>query len=119
MRPTKYHDDMPKIAEDFLAKGYTKRSLSAHLEIHEDTLYTWIKEKPDFSEAVELGMAKGLMMFEEMLINKSKNRNNSTHENVLMFILKNRYNDLYNDKQTLEHTGDAPAINLTYVKDDK
>lgn len=90
---------MCQIVEDYLAEGYSKTTSCAKLDINRDTLYAWIKKHADFSDAIDRGMAKGQAKFEKLLIDKVSNKNNSTHENLLMFTLKTRYKDIYSDRQ--------------------
>jgi hypothetical protein len=63
-RPTKYDPSwMIDEAYEFMSKGYTKTALSGHLLITEDTLYRWIKNHQEFSEAVNIGLAQSQKPF--------------------------------------------------------
>lgn len=104
-RPSKYNPDMCLIAEEFLSQGHTKRALAGKLEVHHDTLYEWIKQHKDFSDAVSIGIGKALIRLEELCNQKTKNRNSSPDSSMLQFLLKNRFSDEYGDKQ--EHTLDV------------
>ena len=48
----KYQDAAPRILE-YIEQGYTNKDAAEKVGINVDTFYTWVKEKPDFSEAVK------------------------------------------------------------------
>ena len=65
-RPKKYDPSwMIDEAYEYMKKGRTKEALAGHLLVTEDTVYRWIKEYPDFSEAVKIGLAHSRELFEE------------------------------------------------------
>ena len=109
-RPSKYDPSYCQIAEDYLAEGYSKNTVSAKLDIHKDTLYEWIKVHPEFSDSISKGMARGQQMFETLLLEKTKNKRNNTHENLLMFTLKTRFKDTYSDRTEVVHSGESKIV---------
>ena len=42
-------------AEHLASRGLNNKQICAKLNIHEDTFYTWMKEKPVFSDAIKRG----------------------------------------------------------------
>ena len=50
-RPTKYNEEMAAAIVESIAKGHTRVDAATLAGICEDTLYRWIAEKPEFSEA--------------------------------------------------------------------
>ena len=52
-RPTKYSPDVVKHITDALRGGNTRRASCAVANISQDTLAVWLKEKPEFSDAIE------------------------------------------------------------------
>ena len=71
----KYKDSAPKILE-YLEQGMTQRDASEKAGINEDTFYTWMKEKAEFSEAVhkakEIGSKRGIDEVEHSLLDLAK-----------------------------------------------
>ena len=51
-RPTKYRKEMEEEVIEYGKKGYTMEMVAAALGINKDTLYVWIEEKPNFSDAI-------------------------------------------------------------------
>ena len=98
MRLTKYREDMCQTAEDFLAEGYTQMSLAAELDVVCDKMWNWKKKYPEFSEAIQRGLQRGLRMFEGLLMEKLKNKRSKVHENLLMFTLTRRFNSVYGER---------------------
>lgn len=41
-------------------------SFAATIDVNEDTLYEWVKNQPDFSEAKKLGRAKSMLVWESL-----------------------------------------------------
>lgn len=107
----KYQDNFPEVAEEYLAKGHSKQALCGKLGIHKDTLYTWIKEKPAFSDAIKRGVNRGLSHFEDKLLDKI-NRGDLT---ALIFTLKTRFHKVYGDKTKHEVETTQP-IEIKYVR---
>lgn len=52
-RPTKYSPEVVKRITDALRGGNTRRAACAAGSISQDTLAVWLRENPDFSDAVE------------------------------------------------------------------
>jgi len=52
-RPTKYNDTVVERITQALRAGNTRRASCAYAGISEDTLSTWMKQKPDFADAIE------------------------------------------------------------------
>jgi hypothetical protein len=52
-RPTKYSDDVVKRITDALRGGNTRRASCAAGGISQDTLAVWLRDNPDFADAVE------------------------------------------------------------------
>jgi transposase-like protein len=65
-RPTKYDPEMINEIVPFMSQGYSKEALAGHLSISKETLYQWIKEYPDFSDAIKEGVSKSQMFWEQL-----------------------------------------------------
>jgi len=54
-RPTKYKPEYIDLVIELMEQGWSKTRVAAHLRVHKDTLYEWIKQHQDFSDAVRVG----------------------------------------------------------------
>lgn len=52
-RPTKYNIERVQKIVNALSAGNTRRDSCAYAGISEDTFAVWLKDKPDFSDAIE------------------------------------------------------------------
>ena len=112
-RPTKYKPEYCKEAEDFLAQGYTVRSCAAHLDVHHDTLYEWMKQHVDFSDAIKRGQNKSLKYLEDKLKKLiDGERQNKPDTTALIFALKTRFHEVYGDRQKIEQNIESGKIEV-------
>ena len=116
-RPTKYLPEMNQIAEDYLAKGFSKAALSAHLNITEETLYKWIKSNEAFSESISIGVRKGMEMMEECLLGKMQGTKKNVDMSAVIFALKTRFHKVYGDKS--KHEVEISKVEINIDKDDE
>jgi transposase len=56
-RPSKYNPDFCNTVIDEMAQGSSIEELQLVLNVHKDTIYEWMKEYSDFSDAVKRGIA--------------------------------------------------------------
>jgi len=54
-RPTKYRKEMCETMLDLFKGGAIVAEVCAELDIHRDTFYQWVKEKPEFSDTYKKG----------------------------------------------------------------
>ena len=54
-RPTKYRKEMCETMLDLFKGGATVAEVCVELDIHRDTFYQWVKEKPEFSDTYKKG----------------------------------------------------------------
>lgn len=89
-------DNYTKYSIRVVVKLPTIEGLARYLKIHKDTIYTWRKEKSEFSDLIDDLLAKQV----EQLINKGLGGDyNSTIAKVLL----SKHG--YNDKQEVEQSG--------------
>jgi hypothetical protein len=70
-RPDKYNEIYhPKAAYEIMALGATKTKCAQILAINRDTLYSWIREYTEFSDAIKRGMDKFVVDNVELGLNK-------------------------------------------------
>ena len=108
-RPTKYDPAMCDRSEEFLAEGFSVAALAGELGVVKSTVYEWMDNHEEFSDAVKRGQAKATLWWERRNIEFSKTgEGNATS---IIFGLKNRASDEWRDKTETEHSG-----GLTYTK---
>ena len=102
-RPTKYKSEMCEQVVEFMAKGYSKEAVAGKLGIAKDTLYRWVDEKPEFSDAVARGEALALLWWEELGMRGVQGEIPGFVSIVYIFNLKNRRG--WKDKQEVSGPG--------------
>ena len=51
-RPTKFTDDVIRKIEEVAALDGTVEEMAYYADLNADTIYSWLKEKPEFSERI-------------------------------------------------------------------
>lgn len=144
----KYHEWLTKEGllklEAWARDGLTDDQIASNIGIHRDTLYTWKKKYPDFSDALKRGKEVVDIQVENALLKRAlgfeyeevKTETSSDGVKVTrtiklvvpdttaqIFWLKNRKPEEWRDKQSIEHSGQinisekADLINK-YLKED-
>lgn len=98
-----------KKAESLAAQGLTLEQTAQTLGISYQTLNEKRKEYDEFSEAIELGKAKGIATVTNALFNKAKDGDVP----AMKYYLNNRDNGNWKDRVTTEHTGNIAVTDLT------
>lgn len=101
-RKSLYTDEMPKIALECLSKGFSKKAAAGEMGINPRTFVRWEEEYPEFAEAVEIGLAKSAVVWEETLMTSA--RDGIGNPASIIFGLKNRHYDEWRDKVEVEKT---------------
>lgn len=68
-RPTKYADDICKVAVEFLAEGKSVTQLARKLCVAKSTVYKWATEHKEFSDALTRGGELSQAFWEDELVN--------------------------------------------------
>lgn len=102
-RPTKYKEEFCKIAHDHLSEGYSLASVSGKLGVSRDSLFEWAKVHPNFSDAVSMGRANGMLVWEDRLAKIAVD--GSGNANATRFAMTNLYRDDWNDRVVSEMVG--------------
>lgn len=101
-RPSKYDPKFVDQVLPFMAQGYSTTALAGHLGVSRSTLYLWMEQHPEFSDAVKEGMAASAIWWEDCLRNNAiKGEGNATSA---IFGLKNRASDDWRDKRDVDYT---------------
>jgi len=144
-RKTKYNpEETPKFAEEYARQGLNDEQIAHNLGVNLQTYYTWQKKYPQFLEALKRGKApidfevennlrkraNGYTYYEEHTEYEKDNDGNPIPKNkkvvkkemppsetAMIFWLKNRKPEQWNDKQQLEHSGKV-NYNVIWPKED-
>ena len=95
------HDVKPDKIEALAAQGLTMEQIAYSLGMGESTLYEWKKNKPEVSEAIKRGRAKGVATVTNALFQSAKGGNTTAQ----IFYLKNRDPSEWKDRKEHELTG--------------
>lgn len=86
---SKYYDDFPERAHQFLSYGKSFAALAGELDVSIESIERWRKEKPEFNDACNRGRAKGQAWWEEQGDSNMENRNYSA--TMYIFKMKSQY----------------------------
>lgn len=102
-RPKAFEIDeaMLKKVESLAAQGLTKEQIAHSLGVSYNTLNERQKENTEFLEAIKRGQAKGIATVSNALFQKAKDGDNT----AMIFYLKNRDPDNWEEVQKRQHTG--------------
>lgn len=118
-RPTKYKAEYCQMLIDHMETGLSFESFAAEIDVCEDTIYTWAKEIPEFSEAKKKAFSKNRSFWEKLSVkyivnqsefhedkaNKTKtSTSTSLNSSVYIFNMKNRFPKEWRDRQEIEST---------------
>lgn len=101
-RPSKYDPAFCQVAVEFLAEGYSVKALAGHLSVAYSTVKKWGDENPEFSAALKTGQAKAALWWEDTL--RQVGRTGQGSAAAAIFGVKNRSQELWKDKQEMDHT---------------
>ena len=102
-RPSDYDPSYCDIARTFLADGYSLAALAGHLGFARSTIYKWVDEHPEFSDAVKTGQAAATLWWEQA--NRNLALTGQGNATAIIFGLKNRASDEWRDVKATEITG--------------
>jgi len=108
-RPSKYDPTFCDEIINFMEAGYSVTAFAGHKRVARSTIYKWVDEHPEFSDALEAAQAVAALWWENRLRDcAERGEGNAT---ASIFGLKNRAAADWRDRQHLEHTGkDGGAI---------
>lgn len=97
MAKGKYHDWLKPenlhLVRSLRRDGLTIDQVAKYIGISQDTIYRWIKDFPEFSEAIKTGKRQANAIIENRLFQKAASGNMT----AIIFYLKNNWRDKYND----------------------
>jgi hypothetical protein len=108
-RPTKYKQEMCQQVIDAMAQGLSKEAAAAEIGICDDTFHRWVKEIPEFSDAVKEGTRQNLLFWEKLGLSGATGALSGFNATTWIFNMKNRFG--WSDKQQVETNGNQ---NVTF-----
>jgi len=113
-RPTKYHKDMPEQARKLCLLGATNEQLAAAFEVSIESIQGWLRNKPEFLQAVKDGRENADGQIAGALYQKAMGGDTT----AMIFWLKNRRAANWREKHEVDHTGqlDLTVITRKIVK---
>lgn len=115
-RPTKYHKKFCEQLVDHMKKGLSFESFAADCECHKETLYEWVNQHPEFSEAKKRGTAFSSKRWEEIGMAGMAGKIKGFNAAVWIFNMKNRFH--WRDKRELDITPQEPPQKLQALWDE-
>jgi len=64
-QPTKYKPEYCQEVVSFLGQGHSVRAFAGQVKVTTESIYTWMHEYPEFSDAVKLGKAACVKWYEQ------------------------------------------------------
>ena len=87
-RPTSYRPDYGYRVVELMAEGRSLDGCAAILGVHPESLYTWQKIYPEFSDAVKAGRAAGTAFWESRLLDVARGAPGNAQ--AIQWALRNR-----------------------------
>ena len=70
--PSQYRPEYCQRIIDYMGKGHTLTAFAGSIDVDKQTVYRWISQYPEFSEAADRAKAKQVCPWEEKLITADK-----------------------------------------------
>lgn len=114
----KYNPDLIPTVSEMLSSGQSITQVCGAIGISRVTFYKWLNDpsKPEFQEAVEIGLAKGESKYEQKLLDIVDGTNKCTRAQLtsLIYLMKCRYKERWLEKQEIdakiEHTSNVSNL---------
>ena len=87
-----------------MEKGHSIGALAGELGVARSTIFKWMEDHSEFSDAVKKGQAKSARFWEEKLLNAASGTADGNVVSII-FGLKNRAHEDWRDKTETEHSG--------------
>lgn len=101
-QPTKYKPEMCDVVRDHLSLGFSLTSACGKIGVVKQTAYNYAEEYPQFLDAINMGRAIGMALWEERLTVQALESPGNTA--ALIFAMKNLYQDDWRDRHETDHT---------------
>lgn len=98
--PNKYCNDFCKQAEDILSTGKSLAAVCAAFNVTRQSLYDWKDAHPEFKEAIDRGLQKAQVVWEEIGANGIQGNYKNFGAAPWIFTMKNRFREDYKEDKT-------------------
>ena len=98
-RPTEYRPEYCQLVIEFMSKGNSLTAFAGHILVGRETVYGWIRSRPDFSDACARARSARVAWLERKLLRSRKGAVTS----AAIFALKNAAPDEWRDVKQTEH----------------
>ncbi len=104
-RPTEYDPKMCQDAVAFGKLGYSKTAIAAKLGISRQTLYSWVKQHPEFLDAMEKAVEESQIYWEDTLRLTARGLLEKANATATIFALKSQFQQDWKEIRTTELVG--------------
>lgn len=104
-RPTEYQEDMCQKVIGFGKQGYSRTAIAAKLGISRQTLYLWVKQYPDFFDAMEKAVEESQIFWEDALRLTAMGALEKANATATIFALKSQFQQDWKEIRTTELVG--------------
>lgn len=104
-RPTEYQEDMCQEVINFGKLGYSRTAIAAKLGISRNTLYQWVKQYPEFHDAMEKAVEESQIFWEDTLRMTAIGVIEKGSATATIFALKSQFQQDWKDIKTTELVG--------------
>ena len=113
-RPTKYHPKYCDEAFNFMREGYSTKAFAGHIGVSLSTIYKWMDEHQEFSEAIKTAQAAGALWWETTLKNVASTGDGNA--SAAIFGVKNRSQEEWKDKLDHNHQSEDGSMSPTRIE---
>ena len=115
-RPSKYRDKHCEEVIECLGEGHSITAFAGRIGVHRSTVFDWMNAHEEFAEAVKVGQAKAVEVWEDVLIKVA--REGGGNATAAIFGLKNRASDDWSDTVVNSHVGpDGGPVQVEELSD--
>ena len=112
-RPTKYDPAFCDQAVTFMSEGYSTKAFAGSIGVSLSTVYKWMEEHEEFSEAIKAAQASGAMWWEKTLRQVASTGDGNA--SAAIFGVKNRSQEQWKDKQEHDLTSSDGSMKPTHI----
>lgn len=113
-RPTKYDPKYCDEAIAFMSEGYSTKAFAGSIGVSLSTVYKWMGEYEEFSEAIKAAQAAGAMWWEKTL--KQVASTGDGNASAAIFGVKNRSQEEWKDRVEQDHTSSDGSMGPTRIE---
>lgn len=101
-RPTKFTPEVVRKIEEVAALDGSVEEMAYYADVNPDTIYHWLKTKPDFSERIEKLRAKPILLARQRVVKGIS----ESYSNAMDY-LKRKKKDEFTDRLDVTTAGEA------------